>query len=84
LDDIHKTKEWKLDQIKKSTEEHVVYTWGATDATREGAFAIKRGEHIYVEDFEGKKYIDLSSQAINNNLGYTIPKPVLEAVTKQL
>jgi adenosylmethionine-8-amino-7-oxononanoate aminotransferase len=26
----------------------------------------------------------MSSQAINNNLGYTIPPSVLEAVTKQL
>lgn len=84
MKDIHKKKEWDLDQVKKSTEDHVVYTWGATDPSRNAAFPIKRAEHIYLEGYDGKRYIDLSSQAINNNLGYSIPPAVLEAITKQL
>lgn len=68
----------------KSTEEHVVFTWGASDPMRQAAKDFKRGEGIYLYDYAGKKYIDFSSQAINNNLGYSIPENVLNAVTKQL
>ena len=35
-------------------------------------------------DYEGKQYIDFSSQAVHNNLGYTIPEPVLDGITRQL
>ena len=70
--------------IMKSTEEHVMFTWGDTDSMRKGAIPMQRGEGIYLFDYNGKKYIDMSSQALNNNLGYTIPPTVLTAITKQL
>ena len=73
---------WSKADIMKSTEDHVVYTWGATDPMRNSSIAFERGEGIYLFDYEGKKYIDFSSQAINNNLGYTIPPTVLQAITK--
>jgi taurine--2-oxoglutarate transaminase len=70
--------------VMKSTEDHVVYTWGATDPMRKSSVAFKRGEGIYLVDYNDKKYIDFTSQAVNNNLGYTIPESVLAAITKQL
>jgi len=80
----YKQGKWGLDQIMKSTEEHVIYTWGATDPARKGSIPIERGEGIYLYDYSGNKYIDMTSQAINNNLGYGIPKPILDAITYQL
>jgi 4-aminobutyrate aminotransferase-like enzyme len=61
-----------------------MFTWGATDPMRKAAIAFERGEGIYLYDYNGKKYIDFSSQAINNNLGYSIPDSVLNAITHQL
>jgi taurine--2-oxoglutarate transaminase len=46
--------------------------------------AIKRGEGIYLYDYNGNKYVDMTSQAINNNLGYGIPQPIHDAISKQL
>jgi 4-aminobutyrate aminotransferase-like enzyme len=77
----HRSEAWTLEEIKKSTEEHVVYTWGATDPMRNAALPIKRGEGVYLYDYSGKKYTDMTSQAVNNNLGYGIPKPILDSIT---
>ena len=79
-----KSEPWNIDTIMKSTEEHVMFTWGDTDSMRKGAIPMQRGEGIYLVEYNGKKYIDMSSQALNNNLGYTIPPTVLNAITKQL
>lgn len=84
LQSNHRSTPWKLDEVKKSTEDHVVYTWGATDPSRKSAMAIERGEGVYLFDYEGKKYIDMTSQAINNNLGYGIPQPIHDAISRQL
>ena len=78
----HRSGDWTLDEVMQSTKDHVIYTWGATDPMRNAAKDFKRGEGIYLYDYAGKRYIDLSSQAINNNLGYTIPESVLNAITK--
>jgi 4-aminobutyrate aminotransferase-like enzyme len=77
----HRSAPWKLDEIMKSTEEHVVYTWGATDPSRKAAMPIQRGEGVFLYDYNGNKYYDMTSQAINNNLGSGIPKPILDAIT---
>ena len=39
---------------------------------------------MFLYDYAGKKYYDMTSQAINNNLGYTIPPSVLKAINHQL
>lgn len=57
----HRSDDWTLDEVMKSTEEHVVFTWGATDPMRKAAKDFKRGEGIYLYDYSGKKYIDFSS-----------------------
>lgn len=61
-----------------------MFTWGATDPMRKSAIPIKRGEGVFLYGYDGKKYYDMTSQAINNNLGYGIPKPILDAITNQL
>ena len=38
-----------------------MYTWGATDAMRKGSLPIKRGEGIYIYDYNGKRYADMTS-----------------------
>jgi 4-aminobutyrate aminotransferase-like enzyme len=53
--------EWSLEQVTKATEDHVVFTWGATDPMRKSAMAFKRGEGIYLYDYNGKKYVDMTS-----------------------
>jgi taurine--2-oxoglutarate transaminase len=50
-----------------------MFTWGATDPMRKAAIPIKRGEGVFLYDYNGRKYYDMTSQAINNNLGYGIP-----------
>jgi taurine--2-oxoglutarate transaminase len=60
----------------------VVFTWGATDPARKSAIAIERGEGVYLFDYNGKRYTDMTSQAINNNLGYGIPEPIHDAISK--
>lgn len=57
----HRGSAWNLDEITKSTEDHVVYTWGATDPMRKSAMAIAKGEGVYLFDYSGKKYIDMTS-----------------------
>ena len=84
ISEIHNQGEWSKEQVYKSTEDHVMFTWGATDGAREAAVAVKRGEGSYLFDYDGKKYIDLSSQAICNNLGYCAPESIRKAIDKQL
>lgn len=57
----HRSDPWTLEEVKKSNADHVVYTWGPTDAGRDSAIAIERGEGVYLFDYSGKKYIDMTS-----------------------
>lgn len=82
--DKYKPENWDLNRIQKATEEHVVWSWTATDPSRKAAFPVKSGEGVYLIGYDGKKYIDMTSQAINNNLGYGCPQPILDAITHQL
>jgi len=57
----HTSEPWGLDEIMKSTEQHVVYTWGATDPMRKSSLPIKRGEGVFLVDYNDKKYYDMTS-----------------------
>ncbi|EGR32936.1 hypothetical protein IMG5_066220 [Ichthyophthirius multifiliis] len=81
---IQKNSPWTKDEVIESTEKHVVFTWGATDTMRKSAKDFVRGEGIYLIDYAGNKYIDWTSQAVSNNLGYTIPDSIHDAISKQL
>lgn len=57
----HRSESWTKDEVMQSTKDHVVFTWGATDAMRDSSVAYERGEGIYLYDYEGNKYIDFTS-----------------------
>eukprot|EP00658_Telonema_sp_P-2_P068809 TRINITY_DN577_c0_g1_i14.p1 TRINITY_DN577_c0_g1~~TRINITY_DN577_c0_g1_i14.p1 ORF type:complete len:452 (-),score=130.79 TRINITY_DN577_c0_g1_i14:293-1648(-) len=60
----------------------------ASDVYKRQAFKnvpmIERGEHCYLYDTKGQRYLDWTSQAVCANLGYDVPPQVMDAVTKQL
>ncbi len=57
----HRSSAWTLEEITKSTEDHVMYTWGATDPMRNSSFAVQKGEGVFLYDYQGKKYYDMTS-----------------------
>ena len=61
MKDNHRSTPWTYEEILKSTEDHVVYTWGATDPSRKAALPISKGEGVYIYDYSGNKYIDMTS-----------------------
>ena len=61
---------WGKDEIQAAAADHCVFTWGATDAMRDSAPILTRGEGIYLHDIDGNKYMDWTSQAMCTNIGY--------------
>jgi taurine--2-oxoglutarate transaminase len=59
---------------------HVFHSWSA-QATLQ-PMAIARAEGSYVWDYDGTRYLDLSSQLVNTNIGHQHPK-VVAAVQAQ-
>ncbi len=53
---------------------HVFHSWSAQAALTPMAFA--GGEGSYVWDYDGKRYLDFSSQLVNTNIGHQHPKVV--------
>ena len=58
-------------------------TWSPSKA-KNGLPIISHGEGIYLYDFDGKKYIDWSSQAVCTNTGHTVSGNVRNAISNQL
>ncbi|WP_157156581.1 aspartate aminotransferase family protein [Diaminobutyricimonas sp. LJ205] len=59
---------------------HVFHSWSAQGSLH--PFVIAGGEGSTIWDFEGKRYLDFSSQLVNTNIGHRHPK-VIEAIKKQ-
>ena len=59
---------------------HVFHSWSAQGALAPMTFA--GGSGSWVWDFEGKRYLDFSSQLVNTNLGHQHPK-VIAAIQEQ-
>ena len=59
---------------------HVFHSWSAQAALQ--PMVIAGAEGCYVWDFDGKRYLDFSSQLVNVNIGHQHPK-VVEAIQKQ-
>ncbi|MGE3810307.1 MAG: aspartate aminotransferase family protein [Candidatus Nanopelagicales bacterium] len=53
---------------------HVFHSWSAQAAL--APMLIAGGEGSYVWDYEGNRYLDLSSQLVNTNIGHQHPKVV--------
>ncbi len=58
----------------------VLHTWSAQQSLAPLAFADGKGSTLW--DFEGREYLDFSSQLVNANLGYRHPV-VVEAIQAQ-
>ncbi len=54
-----------------------VYLGVAIDPSRKAGISIGRREGIYLYDYNENKYANMASKAINNNLGYGIPKMLM-------
>ena len=74
---------WSLEQLREAQSDHVVATWGNTNAIA-GIPMLTASEGIYVIDMQGKRYIDWTSMAICSNIGYSVPPTVASAVSEQL
>jgi taurine--2-oxoglutarate transaminase len=59
---------------------HVFHSWSAQGALNPLVFAGGEGARLW--DFEGHRYLDMSSQLVNVNIGYQHPR-VVEAIKAQ-
>ncbi|MDQ1625533.1 MAG: taurine---2-oxoglutarate transaminase [Actinomycetota bacterium] len=59
---------------------HVFHSWSAQAALK--PMVIAGGEGCYVWDYDGKRYLDFSSQLVNVNIGHQHPK-VVQAIKDQ-
>ncbi|WP_256855727.1 aspartate aminotransferase family protein [Ornithinimicrobium cryptoxanthini] len=61
-------------QIKEMSRKHVFTSWSAQGGLDQ--LPLAGGEGAYFWDFEGNRYLDLTSQLVNVNIGYQHPKLV--------
>lgn len=80
----HGEDEWTSDDIHSATEDHVLFTWGATNAVRDQAPLINRTEGVYFYDEKGARYLDFNSMAMCVNQGHTPDPSIVEAVVTQM
>ncbi len=59
---------------------HVFHSWSAQGAI--SPLPIAKAQGSYFWDYEGKKYLDFSSQLVNTNIGHQHPK-VIKAIQEQ-
>ena len=71
----------RTEEIIKADAEHVVH--GMYTVGRNIGIVMEKAHGIYLEDSEGKEYIDLSSQLICVNLGHR-RQEIIDAVTKAM
>ncbi len=60
--------------------DYVFHSWSVQNQLKPMAF--KTGKGCYLEDFEGKQYLDFSSQLVNTNIGHQHPR-VVAAIMEQ-
>lgn len=75
---------WTSEAVKDAGNDHVLFTWGATDPMAAGALAITRSEGVYFWTEDGKKYMDFNSMAMCLSHGHTPDPSIVEAITTQL
>ncbi len=59
------------EQVRRDDRAHVFHSWSAQAQIDPLPIAEARGSHFW--DYEGKKYLDFSSQLVNVNIGYQHP-----------
>jgi len=60
--------------IRQLDHEHVFHSWSAQDLISPLPIASARGSHF--TDYEGKRYLDFTSQLVNVNIGHQHPRLV--------
>jgi taurine---2-oxoglutarate transaminase len=60
------------DTVRALDRAHVFHSWSAQGAV--DALPIASAQGSYFTDYEGKRYLDFSSQLVNVNIGYQHPK----------
>src|SRR5471030_1620310 len=68
-------------EIVQDNLDHTLFSWSKQKGLNPIAF--KRGEGVYLYDYEGKRYIDFSSGLMNVNIGHGDQR-VTDAVVKQM
>src|SRR6188472_3657846 len=61
-------------EVSRDDRAHVFHSWSAQALINPLPIAAASGSHFW--DFEGKRYLDFSSQLVNVNIGYQHPKLV--------
>ena len=69
-----------LSDVKRYDREHVMHSW-STHSTLD-PLAISKTQGVYMWDENGKRYLDMTSQLMNQNIGHQHPK-VVEAIRTQ-
>ncbi len=70
-----------VETVKKNDSKHVFHSWSAQAEINPMPVAGAKGSCFW--DFDGKKYLDFSSQLVNANLGHQHPK-LIQALHEQL
>mmetsp|Transcript_85231 Transcript_85231/g.189430 ORF Transcript_85231/g.189430 Transcript_85231/m.189430 type:complete len:524 (-) Transcript_85231:138-1709(-) len=79
----HWEESWAGEKLKSVSQEHVMTTWGPGAGLRQAPM-LSHGEHCYLYDVDGNRYLDWTCQAVCTNLGYSVPPSVIAAVNKQM
>jgi taurine---2-oxoglutarate transaminase len=69
-----------VSDVKRYDREYVLHSWSVQTAI--DPLPISRTQGVYMWDESGKKYLDLTSQLMNQNIGHQHPK-VVAAIQKQ-
>ncbi len=62
------------EQVRRDDRTHVFHSWSAQELI--DPLPIASAEGVYFTDYEGKRYLDFSSQLVNVNIGYQHPRLV--------
>ena len=62
------------EEVRRHDRAHVFHSWSAQASIDPMPIAEAKGSHFW--DYQGKKYLDFSSQLVNVNIGYQHPKLV--------
>ena len=68
------------DDVRRADRAHVFHSWSAQGKLN--PLPLAGGEGVFVWDYEGRRYLDFSSQLVNTNLGHQHPK-VVAAIREQ-
>jgi taurine---2-oxoglutarate transaminase len=78
---MYETSISETQEIIQDNLDHTLFSWSKQKGI--DPIAVKRGEGVYLYDFEGKRYIDFSSGLMNVNIGHGDQR-ITDAVVRQM